>query len=256
MSLRLIIFFFLAFALVGCTKTTPAPNSSPQPSNSRSPRPTQTPLPSQSSQTRACFKDSDIDPSKNYTCQNGPNAGVKYNLVAADIVIGKKQLHQGEWPQGLTIPASCIAAGMGSFQGPAIDRAIRESQRCTDPNSVYEAWCGDYCDRSLYGMTQGSIPGTMQNPFCSIQNNPSDDYMGCFNQSFLFKLKDPPFNANTDNTFDLYIRADTKVSQVQCRNVEAEFRKISQQTGVPIPPNIQNAFQCYNELLVNLQCQP
>lgn len=206
-------------------------------------------------QARTCLMDSDINSNQTFICENGPNKGVTYYLVAANVTIGKKQLHQGEWPQGYTLPQSCIAAGIGQLQGSLVDRAIRQSQRCTDTSaSVYEAWCGDYCNRSLKGQMASLFPGTLGNEFCSIAKG--DDYMGCFNEAFLFKLKDPPFNPDANNTFDLYIRSDRKISDIKCRNVETEIRRIAQDNNIAIPQTLQNAFECFNELFVDLTCKP
>ena len=203
---------------------------------------------------RSCLQDSDIDRSTRYECQSGPNVGDVYYRIAVltNIEITKKQLFIGEWDPSIPLPQSCIDAGLGS--GPIIpiaDRAIRPSERCRDP-SLYEVWCGDYCDRFIETRLREPNRDITTIPLCGT--NPNDDYLGCFNEAFLFKLKEgETFTQGAPNTFDVYIKDGASIP-ASCRDIVARYQQIAADKGITIDPGLQAQFQCYSELQISIRC--
>lgn len=197
---------------------------------------------------RNCLLDSDIDKQTKYTCGSGPNSGVLYYRVMKDVTINKKVLRQGEWDTEVPLPDSCRDLGIGNVLSNVADREVRPSRRCTD-NEMYEVWCGDYCTRFIEEMVRGKDFRSI--PLCGM--DPNDGYLGCFNQAFLFKLNDPPFNPSGANKFDVYIRSDETIPD-RCRDILQEYEKASQRLGIPLSPLIRATFQCWRDLETTIKC--
>lgn len=200
----------------------------------------------------SCLRDSDINTSIKYRCQNGPNIGQDYFRVIEDTVIVKKQLRVGgEWDPSAPIPPSCQGLiGNGPF-GSTYDRRVRRSMRCSD-SDIYELWCGDYCSRVLEAQLHGQSVQSV--PLCG--DVPGDDYLGCFNEKFIFKLKDPPFKEDQANHFEVYIN-DTTIPD-HCLDVVAKYQEIATTKNIRIPAHIEALFQCYRDLQAqsSIKCSP
>lgn len=171
-----------------------------------------------------------------------------------NITVGKKSLTQGECDTSVGVPESCRRVGFcaAAIPGGLTDRAVRPSKRCNDPN-MYETWCGDYCDRGLEDFIVPNAAGintimTNQSQLCELEQG--DNYMGCFNEAYLFKLKEgETFNPNGNNIFDVYIKGNTIP---ECRSVADDIERIAKARG--LTPNAA-VIQCYRDLTVKIRCE-
>lgn len=195
---------------------------------------------------RSCLKESDIEKDKLYTCPKGDNKDVAYYRIARDIKIEKKLLRGGQIAD-VEIPASCQGKLLVGGDNGITDRAVRQSRRCTDPDkNTYEIWCGDNCRRVIEDTVRfGALPPGEK--LCDT----GDGYLGCFNQDFVLRLKDPPFNENAINTFDLYIRADGSVPEV-CGDVQLkEYDNALKKYNKSDPALLQ----CLKDLQTQIKCK-